>query len=369
MLKINKQNSGFTLVEMLLAIAIIGLLISIATVQFGNVRARTRDAGRSANLKTIQAGLEAYKNGTGHYPSPTDFNSGTLSATSGSSTIVYLQKVPLAPSVLDGTCLTSAFVYATTTYGYGIDYCLGSQVGDLVAGNHCLSEQGDFHDSCYNVLLAPACSTATVCGDRCSYGTENYSTININGQCWFQKNLDIGTMLCANNIGGSGCSVYQTDNGAIEKNCYNNDPNNCAIYGGLYQWDEAMQYSTSDGAQGICPDGWHIPSGADQNTLVQYLTDTSCDFNNFFVYSDQGCENAGSKLKLGGASGFNALLSGVKSPYSAFFGQTESEVQWNSSFDSGNPRPLTISRDSAGVSRWQTYSTNLLSFSVRCLKN
>jgi len=36
--------------------------------------------------------------------------------------------------------------------------------------------------------------------------------------------------------------------------------------------DEAMQYSTTAGAQGICSTGWHIPTDAEQNTLDQYLT-------------------------------------------------------------------------------------------------
>ena len=50
-----------------------------------------------------------------------------------------------------------------------------------------------------------------------------------------------------------------TDNLIIEKYCYNNDPANCITYGGQYQWNEMMQYSTEEGIQGICPLGWHIP--------------------------------------------------------------------------------------------------------------
>ena len=46
-----------------------------------------------------------------------------------------------------------------------------------------------------------------------------------------------------------------TNNGIIEKYCYDNNPANCAIYGGLYQWNEMMQYTTQQGAQGICPNG------------------------------------------------------------------------------------------------------------------
>ena len=52
----------------------------------------------------------------------------------------------------------------------------------------------------------------------------------------------------------------QTNNDTLEKYCYNDDTANCSIYGGLYQWNEAMQYVTTSGAQGICPTGWHIPT-------------------------------------------------------------------------------------------------------------
>ena len=38
----------------------------------------------------------------------------------------------------------------------------------------------------------------------------------------------------------------QTNNGVIEKYCYNNDPNICAAEGGIYQWNEMMQYSTTE---------------------------------------------------------------------------------------------------------------------------
>jgi len=36
-------------------------------------------------------------------------------------------------------------------------------------------------------------------------------------------------------------SIIQTNNGIIEKHCYNNLESNCDVYGGLYQWNEMMQ--------------------------------------------------------------------------------------------------------------------------------
>ena len=62
----------------------------------------------------------------------------------------------------------------------------------------------------------------------------------------------------------------QTNNDTIEKYCYDNDTNNCNIYGGLYTWNEMMQYTTLQGVQGICPDNWHLPTITDWQNLIDY---------------------------------------------------------------------------------------------------
>ncbi len=35
----------------------------------------------------------------------------------------------------------------------------------------------------------------------------------------------------------------------------------------LYQWEEMMQYTTQQGAQGICPPGWHLPTDEEWKVL------------------------------------------------------------------------------------------------------
>lgn len=84
------------------------------------------------------------------------------------------------------------------------------------------------------------------------YGDQIYNTVQIFNQCWLNENLNIGFRI--NNI------LDQEDNSVIEKYCYNNDFTKCDIYGGLYQWDEMMQYVEIQGVQGICPTDWHIPT-------------------------------------------------------------------------------------------------------------
>ncbi len=90
-----------------------------------------------------------------------------------------------------------------------------------------------------------------------------YNTVLIGAQCWFAQNINVGTKVLGN--------TNQTNNGIIEKYCYMDDVNNCNVYGGLYQWDEAMQYSTTEGVKGICPTGWHLPTDAEWTTLTTFL--------------------------------------------------------------------------------------------------
>jgi uncharacterized protein (TIGR02145 family) len=91
----------------------------------------------------------------------------------------------------------------------------------------------------------------------------NYSIVQTGTQKWMAENLNVGVRIA----GGWG----QTNNSTIEKYCYNNTEANCAIYGGLYQWKEMMQYVTTPGIQGICPTGWHIPTYFEWTTLINFL--------------------------------------------------------------------------------------------------
>jgi uncharacterized protein (TIGR02145 family) len=90
------------------------------------------------------------------------------------------------------------------------------------------------------------------CGFPISYEGKSYATVRIGDQCWMSQNLNVGQR-----INGS---QNMSSNSTIEKYCYNDDVSYCEAYGALYQWGEVMKYSTIEGAQGLCPDGWHLPS-------------------------------------------------------------------------------------------------------------
>ncbi|MEX0896402.1 MAG: prepilin-type N-terminal cleavage/methylation domain-containing protein [Patescibacteria group bacterium] len=60
---------GFTLIELMVVVAIIAILVTIGLVTYRGAQARARDAEKISNLKAIQAALEQeYDPITGHYP-------------------------------------------------------------------------------------------------------------------------------------------------------------------------------------------------------------------------------------------------------------------------------------------------------------
>jgi uncharacterized protein (TIGR02145 family) len=182
------------------------------------------------------------------------------------------------------------------------------------------------------------------------YGGRTYNTVQIGSQCWLKENLDVGTMILG--------SEEQTDNGTIEKHCYDDNPVNCATYGGLYQWTEAMQYDTTQGAEGICPPGWHMPTLSE----FQTLSSTVGESGNALKAIGQGTGGgAGTN-----ASGFSALLAGIGGgggfsslgTYTSFWSSTQS--------DTLNEHVLSLNAYSAEVfpNVYGWYN----GFSVRCLK-
>ena len=68
------KKQGFTLIEILIVVAIIGLLASVVLVGLGSFRTRGRDARRINDLREVQNGLEIYYTKNQSYPDANDWN-------------------------------------------------------------------------------------------------------------------------------------------------------------------------------------------------------------------------------------------------------------------------------------------------------
>jgi len=209
------------------------------------------------------------------------------------------------------------------------------------------------------------------CGDTIVDPRDNqsYNTVQIGTQCWMAKNLNVGIRIDGAND--------QSDNGIIEKYCFEDAPANCDIYGGLYQWYEMMEYVTTEGTQGICPNGWHLPSDNEWKILEMALGMSQSEAD------DTGWRgiDEGGKMKETGtthwnspntgatnSSGFTAIPGGFRYSNGPFTTLGERNCLWSSTeysvtlaWDRG------LWSDYAQVIRERPYKT--VGFSVRCLKD
>jgi len=192
-----------------------------------------------------------------------------------------------------------------------------------------------------------------------SYGGITYNTVQLGSQCWLKENLNIGTR-----INGS---QNQTNNGFLEKYCYDDIETNCDVFGGLYQWNEMMQYVTTEGTQGICPTGWHLPSDGEWTTLTSFLGGNPGQDGGKMKetgYTHWYSPNTGAT----NASYFTALGGGYCLTV-AFVNQYSNAEFWSSSeYSSSNAWYRYLHYNSDGMMRDNSYSKTG-GFSVRCLKD
>ena len=220
------------------------------------------------------------------------------------------------------------------------------------------------------------CGTSTLT----DYDGNVYSTVQIGDQCWMKENLRTtkyadGTSILAGNTLSSTEQLY-----------YDNTSSTIPLEsrGYLYNWFAVMHgdspsIANPSGVQGICPDGWHVPSIVEWDELVIYVIGKSpylCNGDNDYIAkalaSTTGWSSSTSTCDVGNtqssnnATGFSAVpagsygVLGYSSPGNyAFF--------WSSSgaSDVASSRYLRYNSAYVGFS----HSYEVYGYSVRCLRD
>lgn len=180
-----------------------------------------------------------------------------------------------------------------------------------------------------------------------------YPTVQIGNQCWMGKNLKVGVTVTS--TVSSRAHSDAANNGIIERYVLNNDEANADIYGGYYDWDEMMGYTNTEGVQGICPDGWHIPTKAEWEEVNTYYKKT----------------DTGDKLKEGNESGFEGQLAGDRHNQGSFVSFNSSGFFWtSSSYTYGGANEGWVREICACNSNLdEIHFSKKTGASVRCIKN
>lgn len=113
-----------------------------------------------------------------------------------------------------------------------------------------------------------------VCGTSLLYDYDRnaYHTILFGNQCWMKENLRVRHRPDGTNL-VTGPPDYQKPLYFIPFDSVGGYHSN---YGYLYEWSPAMNYaqasnSNPSGVQGICPNGWHLPSWPEWTELIEYI--------------------------------------------------------------------------------------------------
>ncbi|MCD4735514.1 MAG: hypothetical protein K8R53_05690, partial [Bacteroidales bacterium] len=208
--------------------------------------------------------------------------------------------------------------------------------------------------------------------DSVVYEGKTYHTVEIGKQCWFKENLDIGAMIDG--------TVNMSDDTIIEKYCYDNDPSNCDTYGGLYQWDEIMNWDTIPGQQGICPDGWHVPTD-DEWKVLEGNADSRYGVGDTIWEGLlwRGFDAGGNLKEIGtvhwnapnfnakNSSGFTALPGGHRYVNGSFHNIGNSSTIWSSNPNGPNTWYRDLNFVTAEVYRSSPQKES--GFSARCLRD
>jgi uncharacterized protein (TIGR02145 family) len=179
---------------------------------------------------------------------------------------------------------------------------------------------------------------AFVCGTSTVSDIDNnvYNTLRIGNQCWMKENLRTTHYPDGTEIPAGNTDDWDFWND-YTRCAPNNDVNNVPTYGYHYNWTTLMYGASSSnanpsGVQGICPEGWHVPSDAEWGQLVDFVigqgkyTYASCHNANAIAFAmaatsgwhetNEGCA-PGCILNTNNAVGFSALPAGCM-PNSGF---------------------------------------------------
>lgn len=115
----NKER-GFTIVELLIVIVVIGILAALVITTFTGIQQKARNTERQTDINAIHGQVEAYYAQNGRYPTLANLNDGTFRTANMKGLDADALKDPKGTAqTLVGAAAASAYSYAALTAGAG----------------------------------------------------------------------------------------------------------------------------------------------------------------------------------------------------------------------------------------------------------
>jgi len=112
-----KKMGGFTIVELLIVIVVIGILAAITIVAFNGIQARSRDSSVDSSVTALKKAIELYNAQEGVYPAVGGCPDNNGCGLAGLSTILVPTYISAMPSSLGGV----SYARNTGGIGYGLN--------------------------------------------------------------------------------------------------------------------------------------------------------------------------------------------------------------------------------------------------------
>lgn len=211
-----------------------------------------------------------------------------------------------------------------------------------------------------------------------------YKTVKIGDQTWMAENLK-ATMYADKTpipLVEDDVEWFDFTRESLGFCWYENVLTHGYAYGGLYTWAAATRAfegisTIEEGVQGVCPDGWHLPSDDEWKQLEMHLGMSQADAD----AEDWRGFDQGGKLKQEGNTywdepnsgatdehGFNALPTGFRHGSAEFMNLYQSTRMWTSTQNGyGYAWYRELSFDRASV--YRNYFGVYNGYSVRCVKD
>jgi uncharacterized protein (TIGR02145 family) len=291
----------------------------------------------------------------------------------------------------DGTVVYDPWAYVcdgdSFRYANEMEATLGKGCVSYTEGERAKKEITPSVDSIYTCIKGAWIGSS----QETIYGTllderdnKTYKTVVIGSQTWMARNLNYR---------------YEEDSNRLDSTsfCYDNDPANCNSYGRLYTWAAAMDSAGKFSAngtdcgfgktcsptypvRGVCPEGWHLPTKADFDTLLakanagQYnaelILKSTSGWNDFNNRSGNGSDSyAFSAYPAGYRDLVFYEMSSGKARYNVYYQKGDYAYFWSST-ENGDEQAYSMRLSVTNVgSREYDKDYKVKGFSLRCVKD
>ena len=248
--------------------------------------------------------------------------------------------------------------------------------------NNCDNETYDYDDQKYHGYSIRCLKNDYVSNWRKCTGTptvtdvdgNTYNTVQIGSQCWMKENLRTTQYANGNPIdeGYAQTSSYTGYYYHVDDNSGNDN-----TYGLLYNWAAAMHETDDEGTQGVCPDGWHLPSRAEFQKLRNYFNgDHGCDNlydgkplaadANWYSCNNGDC-NIGNDIATNNTTGFSLQPAGWAD--GSWYNDFRSQARLWASTEENPDNARFLWFENCRDDSWDWDEQKHHAYSVRCIKD